>query len=302
MSDIFESDIYEENEDLASLEDLQESESTDSRNFVFPKELYKLKLVYSFEGIYATFSGGKLNDGDKVIVPTRYGLDLAENLGISKVPVGIKPGDVVQIARKANNDDLEKASSLAETEKSAFKVFREKVEHHHLDMKLISVHFLVGEQKALFFFSSDNRVDFRELVKDLVSIFKMRIELRQIGVRDECRITGGLGVCGRPYCCNSISDKLRPVSIKMAKEQNLSLNSMKISGQCGRLLCCLNYEDEMYVECSKNIPNIGDEVETENGKGTVIGIDILNRKLKVLINDNKEEIELAKIYEKKSKK
>ena len=155
MSDIFESDIYEENEDLASLEDSQESESTDSRNFVFPKELYKLKLVYSFEGIHATFPGGKLNDGDKVIVPTRYGLDLAENLGISKVPVGIKPGDVVQIARKANNDDLEKASSLAETEKSAFKVFREKVEHHHLDMKLISVHFLVGEQKALFFFSSD---------------------------------------------------------------------------------------------------------------------------------------------------
>lgn len=287
MSDIFESDIYEENEDLASLEDLQESESTDSRNFVFPKELYKLKLVYSFEGIYATFSGGKLNDGDKVIVPTRYGLDLAENLGISKVPVGIKPGDVVQIARKANNDDLEKASSLAETEKSAFKVFREKVEHHHLDMKLISVHFLVGAQKALFFFSSDNRVDFRELVKDLVSIFKMRIELRQIGVRDECRITGGLGVCGRPYCCNSISDKLRPVSIKMAKEQNLSLNSMKISGQCGRLLCCLSYEYDWYSEARKKLPNEGIRLFYDDTNFRVIEVNPITSMVKMLGEDGR---------------
>ncbi len=287
MSDIFENDIYEENEDLASLEDSQESESTDSRNFVFPKELYKLKLVYSFEGIYATFPGGKLNDGDKVIVPTRYGLDLAENLGVSKVPIGIKPGDVVQIARKANNDDLEKASSLAETEKSAFKVFREKVEHHHLDMKLISVHFLVGEQKALFFFSSDNRVDFRELVKDLVSIFKMRIELRQIGVRDECRITGGLGVCGRPYCCNSISDKLRPVSIKMAKEQNLSLNSMKISGQCGRLLCCLSYEYDWYSEARKKLPNEGIKLFYDDTNFRVIEVNPITSMVKMLGEDGR---------------
>ena len=222
-----------------------------------------------------------------MIVPTRYGLDLAENLGISKVPVGIKPGDVVQIARKANNDDLEKASSLAETEKSAFKVFREKVEHHHLDMKLISVHFLVGEQKALFFFSSDNRVDFRELVKDLVSIFKMRIELRQIGVRDECRITGGLGVCGRPYCCNSISDKLRPVSIKMAKEQNLSLNSMKISGQCGRLLCCLSYEYDWYSEARKKLPNEGIRLFYDDTNFRVIEVNPITSMVKMLGEDGR---------------
>ena len=124
-------------------------------------------------------------------------------------------------------------------------------------MKLISVHFLIEEPKALFFFSSETRVDFRELVKDLVYVFKMRIELRQIGVRDESRITGGLGVCGRPYCCHAISDKLPPVSIKMAKEQNLSLNSMKISGQCGRLLCCLSYEYGWYAEARKKLPNEG---------------------------------------------
>ena len=124
-------------------------------------------------------------------------------------------------------------------------------------MKLVDTHFLFDEPKALFFFSSDNRVDFRELVKDLVSVFKMRIELRQIGVRDESRITGGLGICGRPFCCNAVSDKLRPVSIRMAKDQNLSLNSMKISGQCGRLLCCLSYEFDWYNEARRNLPNEG---------------------------------------------
>ena len=124
-------------------------------------------------------------------------------------------------------------------------------------MKLIATHYLLEEQKVLFFFSAENRVDFRELVKDLVSVFKMRIELRQIGVRDESRITGGLGVCGRPYCCHAVSDKLRPVSIRMAKDQSLSLNSMKISGQCGRLLCCLSYEHDWYVEARKNLPPEG---------------------------------------------
>lgn len=288
MSDIFENDIYDEDEDLSLLEDTQEDVGADSRSFVFPKELYKLKLVYSFEGIYATFpGGGKLNAGDKVIVPTRYGLDLAENMGLSKSPVGIKPADIAQIARRATADDLENAASLAETEKSAFNVFREKVEHHKLDMKLVSVHFLVGEQKALFFFSSDNRVDFRELVKDLVSIFKMRIELRQIGVRDECRITGGLGVCGRPYCCSSISDKLRPVSIKMAKEQNLSLNSMKISGQCGRLLCCLSYEYDWYSEARKKLPSEGIRLFYDGTNFRVIEVNPITSMVKMLGEDGR---------------
>lgn len=258
MSDIFEQDIYDDTEDLSSLEDGYTSDDRGSENFVFPKDLYRLKLDYSCEGVYATAPEGlSVKAGERVIVPTRYGSDLAVNLGKANCPVGIKPSDVVQIVRVADQNDLEHAAELKEREKLAFNTFREKVAYHHLDMKLVAVHFLVGEQKALFFFSSDNRVDFRELVKDLVSVFKMRIELRQIGVRDESRITGGLGVCGRPYCCHAISDKLRPVSIRMAKEQNLSLNSMKISGQCGRLLCCLSYEYDWYAEARKKLPNEG---------------------------------------------
>lgn len=258
MSDIFEQDIYDDTEDLSSLEDGYTSDDRGSENFVFPKDLYRLKLDYSCEGVYATAPEGlSVKAGERVIVPTRYGSDLAVNLGRANCPVGIKPSDVVQIVRVADHHDLEHAAELKEREKLAFNTFREKVAYHHLDMKLVAVHFLVGEQKALFFFSSDNRVDFRELVKDLVSVFKMRIELRQIGVRDESRITGGLGVCGRPYCCHAISDKLRPVSIRMAKEQNLSLNSMKISGQCGRLLCCLSYEYDWYAEARKKLPNEG---------------------------------------------
>ena len=260
MSDFFEQDLAYETEDISALEDAENNaaEITFSKHFVFPKEVYKLKLEYSNEGLYATLPEDlTLDYGDYVIVPTRYGDDLARNLGRSSSPVGIRPSDIVKVVRRADQTDLEHKAELLQKEKEAFAVFKEKVATHHLDMKLISVHFLLGEQKALFFFSSETRVDFRELVKDLVSVFKMRIELRQIGVRDESRITGGLGVCGRPYCCHAISDKLRPVSIKMAKEQNLSLNSMKISGQCGRLLCCLSYEYDWYAEARKKLPTEG---------------------------------------------
>lgn len=288
MSDIFEKDIDTESEDLSSLEDNYESDSEESKSFVFPSNLYKVKLVYSFEGIYVTPpEGKKLNAGESVIVPTRYGLDLALVMGESKVPVGIKPSDVVQIERVATEDDLEKAEKYKQTEKDAFNTFREKVSQHHLDMKLVAVHFLVGEPKALFFFSSDNRVDFRELVKDLVSIFKMRIELRQIGVRDESRITGGLGVCGRPYCCNCVSDKLRPVSIRMAKDQNLSLNSMKISGQCGRLLCCLSYEYDWYAEARKKLPNEGIKLFYDRTNFRVSEVNLITSMVKMMGEDGR---------------
>ena len=260
MSDIFENDIDSEN-DLTGLEDSEDIDLSESQeNYVYNFPLYRLKLEYSCEGIYANVdedSDLEFNAGDYAIVPTRYGKDLARVLGKINCPIGIKPEDVVIIDRKATDSDLKKAEELKQKEKEAFKVFQEKVSYHKLDMKLISTHFLIDEQKALFFFSADNRVDFRELVKDLVSVFKMRIELRQVGVRDESRITGGLGVCGRPYCCHCVSDKLRPVSIRMAKEQNLSLNSMKISGQCGRLLCCLSYEFDFYSEARKKLPPEG---------------------------------------------
>ena len=257
MSDIFESDIDENNENLASLED-NDVKLTESENIVIDFPLYLLKLEYSSETIYAKAADKiKLSPNDYVVTPTRYGKDMAKVLGTVKKPIGIKQSDIVTIDRKATDADLKKREDLKQKEKDAFPIFREKVAAHKLDMKLVETHFLLDEQKALFFFSSDNRVDFRELVKDLVSVFKMRIELRQIGVRDESRIVGGLGVCGRPFCCHGVSDKLRPVSIKMAKDQNLSLNSMKISGQCGRLLCCLSYEFDWYNEARKNLPNEG---------------------------------------------
>ena len=289
MSDIFENDIDSEN-DLSGLEDNDTSyESTSDEHYVFNEPLYRLKLEYSCEGLYAHVDDEsmELNPGDKVIVPTRYGSDLAVVLGKATTPVGIKPDDVVIIDRKATKEDLKKAENFKQKEIDAFKVFKEKVAYHKLDMKLISVHFLIDEQKALFFFSADNRVDFRELVKDLVSVFKMRIELRQVGVRDESRITGGLGVCGRPYCCHAVSDKLRPVSIRMAKDQNLSLNSMKISGQCGRLLCCLSYEFDFYAEARKKLPSEGLHIFYDGTNFRITEINPLKSMIKMLGDDGR---------------
>ena len=206
---------------------------------------------------------------------------------LAKSPIGIKKDDIIQIDRKASDDDLSRAAELKEKEVGAFKVFQEKVAARKLNMKLIGAHFLVSEPKALFFFSADQRVDFRELVKDLVSVFKMRIELRQIGVRDESRITGGLGICGRPYCCNAISDKLRPVSIRMAKDQNLSLNSMKISGQCGRLLCCLSYEYDFYSDARKKLPNEGTRISYDGTNFRITEINPLSSMIKLYGEDGR---------------
>lgn len=288
MSDIFETDIDDENENLSSLEDSDINEDS-SENLVIDTPLYHLKLDYSCETIYAKTPDSKmqLKGGDFVVVPTRYGKDLAKVLGLSKKPVGIKQSDIVTIDRKANDADLKRHEELLQKEKEAFPIFKEKVALHKLDMKLVETHFLFDEQKALFFFSSDNRVDFRELVKDLVSVFKMRIELRQIGVRDESRITGGLGVCGRPFCCHAVSDKLRPVSIKMAKDQNLSLNSMKISGQCGRLLCCLSYEYDWYNEARKNLPNEGVRLTYDGTDFRITEVNPLTSMVKMLGDDGR---------------
>ena len=291
MSDIFETDVDYENTDISNLEDQEsyETESEESKDFVYPNSLYSTVLEYSREGIYCSVPNNfpQLKKGDYVIIPTRYGKDLAVVLGKINHPLGIKPSDIVKIDRKANQADLKRYEELTEREGEAFDAFREKAAIHKLDMKLIAVHFLLEEQKALFFFSSENRVDFRELVKDLVSIFKMRIELRQIGVRDESRIIGGLGVCGRPYCCHTISDKLPPVSIKMAKEQNLSLNSMKISGQCGRLLCCLNYEYNWYVEAKKSLPNEGVHIFYDGTNFKITDINPLTKIIKMLGDDGR---------------
>ena len=287
MSDIFESDINEENENLSALEDSDQN-VVETENLVIDFTLYHLKLEYSSETLYAkTNNNLTLKAGEYVIIPTRYGKDMALVLGESKKPIGIKQSDIVVVERKATKEDLQKREDLKKKEKEAFPVFKEKVLAHKLDMKLVDVHFLFEEQKALFFFSSDNRVDFRELVKDLVSVFKMRIELRQIGVRDESRITGGLGVCGRPFCCHSVSDKLRPVSIRMAKDQNLSLNSMKISGQCGRLLCCLSYEFDWYNEAHKNLPSEGVHIFYDGTNFKITEVNPLTNMIKMLGEDGR---------------
>ena len=285
MSGVFEKDI--DQIDISELEDDIVVEE-DNQIFEYPDPLYKLKLEYSSEGIYATTNNNLvLNAGDYVIIPTRYGKDLALVMGKVNVPIGIKQGDIVYIERKATKEDLKKAEDLKQKEVSAFSIFKEKVAAHKLDMKLIATHYSLEEQKVLFFFSAENRVDFRELVKDLVSVFKMRIELRQIGVRDESRITGGLGVCGRPYCCHAVSDRLKPVSIKMAKEQNLSLNSMKISGQCGRLLCCLSYEYEWYSEARKQLPYEGLKIFYDGTNFRIQEVNPLTRMVKMSGEDGR---------------
>ena len=208
-------------------------------------------------------------------------------LGQVSKPIGIKQSDIVTIDRRASKEDLQKRESLKKKEKDAFPIFKEKVAAHKLEMKLIETHFLFDEPKVLFFFSSESRVDFRELVKDLVSVFKMRIELRQIGVRDEARIVGGLGVCGRPFCCHGVSDKLRPVSIRMAKDQNLSLNSTKISGQCGRLLCCLSYEFDWYNEARKTLPSEGIHLNYDGTNFRITEVNPLTNMIKMSGEDGR---------------
>ena len=286
MSDIFESDIDDQTENLSELED--DEGISDTSELTIDTPLYNLKLDYSCETVYAKVPEKiNLKAGDFAIIPTRYGKDMARVLGIAKKPMGIKQSDIVTVERKANEKDLEKRAELKQKEKDAFPIFKEKVALHKLDMKLVDTHFLFDEPKVLFFFSSDNRVDFRELVKDLVSVFKMRIELRQIGVRDESRITGGLGVCGRPFCCHGVSDKLRPVSIRMAKDQNLSLNSMKISGQCGRLLCCLSYEFDWYNEARRNLPNEGIHIFYDGTNFRITEVNPLTNMVKMSGDDGR---------------
>ncbi len=275
-------------EELASLEDENYNEEViDEGDFVFPSPLYRLKLEYSSEGVYATSDRIEVKAGDYAIIQTRYGKDLALVMGPVNCPIGIRPSDVITLERKATEEDLEKAKEFKVKEEEAFKIFQEKVAVHKLEMKLIATHYLLEEPKVLFFFSAENRVDFRELVKDLVSVFKMRIELRQIGVRDESRITGGLGVCGRPYCCHAVSDKLRPVSIRMAKDQNLSLNSMKISGQCGRLLCCLSYEHEWYSEARKKLPSEGIRMQYDGSNFRITEVNPITRMVKMAGEDGR---------------
>ena len=217
-------------------------------------------------------------------------------------PREVDPDKVIQPlkAGSAHGDterDDEQEASNKEKEKEAFKICLEKIRKHGLEMKLIDAEYTFDNNKVLFYFTADGRIDFRELVKDLASVFKTRIELRQIGVRDETKILGGIGICGRELCCHSHLSEFIPVSIKMAKEQNLSLNPTKISGVCGRLMCCLKHEEETYEELNRRLPNVGDRVTTDDGfKGEVHSVNVLRQLVKVLIDvDNEKELREYKV-------
>ena len=222
--------------------------------------------------------------GEMVIVETVRGVEMGEAVtGAREISEESIVGELKPILRKATQRDVETAEQNRAKEKEAFPICVEKIREHKLDMKLVNVECTFDGSKMVFYFTSDGRVDFRELVKELASVFHTRIELRQIGVRDEARFLGGLGICGRKICCGAFLSDFTPVSIKMAKEQNLSLNPTKISGQCGRLMCCLKYEQDFYEETLKKLPRLGKDIMTPDGIGTVTEISTIKEKVKVRI-------------------
>ncbi len=242
------------------------------------------------------FSPGKLHikQGEKVIVETARGVEFGHVVaGTKEVPDEEITQPLKAVLRIATEEDKRNEEKNREKEKEAFKVCSEKIREHNLEMKLINAEYTFDNNKVLFYFTADGRIDFRELVKDLASVFRTRIELRQIGVRDETKIRGGIGVCGRALCCHTYLSEFAPVSIKMAKEQNLSLNPTKISGVCGRLMCCLTNEEETYEELNSRLPAIGDVVTTSEGlKGEVQSVSVLRQLVKVVVNLDNDEKEI----------
>lgn len=229
----------------------------------------------------------EIKKGDHVIVETARGIEFGSVVsGVTEVEDEKVIQPLKPVIRIANAHDMEQEANNKVKEKDAFKICLEKIHKHGLEMKLIDAEYTFDNNKVLFYFTADGRIDFRELVKDLASVFKTRIELRQIGVRDETKIVGGIGICGRPLCCHSYLSDFIPVSIKMAKEQNLSLNPTKISGVCGRLMCCLKNEEETYEDLNRRLPNIGDYVTTDDGlKGEVQSVNVLRQLVRVVVEE-----------------
>ena len=255
-------------------------------------EIIGVRFKNSGKVYYFDPEGKKYEKEQSVIVETARGVEM----GTVAIPNKMSEDDNIvsplkPVLREATEKDFMQAEENVQKEKDAYKICNEKIEKHKLEMKLVDVEYTFDQNKILFYFTSDGRVDFRELVKDLASVFKTRIELRQIGVRDEAKIVGGLGVCGRKLCCASHLGGFEPVSIKMAKEQNLSLNPTKISGTCSRLMCCLKYEQEAYEELNKITPNVGSEIETPAGKGVVTDVNLLRGMLKVRLNESENNIQ-----------
>ena len=238
----------------------------------------------------------QFNKGDGAIVETARGIEYGVvSIANSQIEEEKIVGTLKPVIRKATEKDVAQYTENLSKRAGAMEIAKEKIAKHGLDMKLVDAEFTFDGSKLIFSFTSENRVDFRELVKDLAGQFHTRIELRQIGIRDECKIVGGLGPCGRPCCCNSFSCDCR-VTIKMAKNQGLSLNPTKISGLCGRLMCCLKYEDEYYAETLKLMPKVGAEVETPDGKGIVENVDMLKQNIKVKISLKNDETEVRQYH------
>ncbi|MDR1563806.1 MAG: stage 0 sporulation family protein [Oscillospiraceae bacterium] len=235
---------------------------------------------------YFNPEGAAYEKGDKVIVETARGIECGTVCTANKqVDDAHIVAPLKAVMRRATDADLAKVTANKEREKAAFQICLEKIALHKLKMDLIDVEYTFDNSKILFYFTADGRVDFRELVKDLAGVFRTRIELRQIGVRDESKKLGGLGICGKPFCCATFLGDFQPVSIKMAKEQGLSLNPTKISGTCGRLMCCLKYEQNAYEDLLKITPKQGAIVQTTDGKGVVIDVNLLTGNLKIRLND-----------------
>lgn len=244
----------------------------------------KVGKIYYFDPC-----GQEYQDGQGVIVETARGLEYGEvvmsNCAVEEEKI---TAPLKKAVRPATNEDLKNLERNRQREQEAMEICQKRIEAHKLDMKLIGVEHAFDNSKILFYFTSDGRVDFRDLVKDLAFAFHTRIELRQIGVRDEAKLVGGLGICGRPFCCASFLEDFQPVSIKMAKEQNLSLNPVKISGSCGRLMCCLKYEQTAYEDLLRATPKVGTPVQTPDGKGVVSEVQLLRQLVKVRLEKDPE--------------
>ena len=252
-------------------------------------EIISVRFKEGGKSYYFNPNGLTVAPGDRVIIETSRGVEFGECVEGNRL---IDEMELVSplrpVVRKATDADFKALEQNKEKEKKAFQICQQKIQEHGLDMKLVEVEYNFDGSKILFFFTSEGRVDFRALVRDLASVFHTRIELRQIGVRDEAKMLGGLGVCGRPYCCNAFLTDFHPVSIKMAKTQNLSLNPTKISGACGRLMCCLKYEQEAYEDVLKRTPKLESLVETPDGVGTVNAVQLLREKVKVRLDNDPE--------------
>jgi cell fate regulator YaaT (PSP1 superfamily) len=248
-------------------------------------EIIGVRFKNTGKTYYFSPGGERLAIGEKVIVETARGVECGSvvianrEIEDSRIVAPLK-----SIIRRAGEKDLAQLEENARKEKEAFQVCLEKIAKHKLQMNLVDVEYTFDNNKVLFYFTADGRIDFRELVKDLAGVFRTRIELRQIGVRDEAKMLGGLGICGRPFCCASFLGDFQPVSIKMAKEQGLSLNPTKISGACGRLMCCLKYEQDAYESLLRITPRVGAAVQTPDGRGVVVDVNLLTGVLKVSLD------------------